>query len=287
MAQGNRYNEPFFWHRIVNVGWAGAVTIVQVTAVEIKSYDVFVSQPDDSTVDSFGGATITQDDYKDKFMVTMESVGNLGSVVVEDEIHPWVWDGFFTGAIGDEPFNSSQVAAGTAMFGYAPPVHLTGSQVKRNQLNPPFGTHDLGDVVNHTHPNGSGVQFRQGYTPITHGPVGEPPVGDVDFSGTESWYWYRVTTDPESTAAVRRKSYLFNFRTNFAIRGVLQDYPMSLDHAMEWSIRGFSQGASFTIADGVMTPVGGLLPKYSASGASPGSHGGIIRQFGSSGFVEE
>lgn len=32
MAQSLRYNEPFFWHRIVNVGWGGQYAILEITA---------------------------------------------------------------------------------------------------------------------------------------------------------------------------------------------------------------------------------------------------------------
>lgn len=32
MAQSLRYNEPFFWHRIVNVGWGGQYGILEITA---------------------------------------------------------------------------------------------------------------------------------------------------------------------------------------------------------------------------------------------------------------
>lgn len=273
------------WHTIAAVHWGDeGVVIVQVTAPETKSYQVAVLQPDDWDEGSFGGSTIVFDDYKESFVLDLGSAFGTGTVVTEDEIHPWIWDGFFTGAIGDEPFNSSQVAIGTATFGYAPPLHLTGEQVQRNQLNPPFGTHDLGDVVVHTHPNGSIVRYRNGYTAITHGPVGEPPVGDVDFSGTESWYWYRETTVAEETAAILRRSFLVNFRSHFVTLAELRDSTSALDSPLEWSISGYPARTGFSIAEAIVTPLAGAAARFSDSGSVAGAHSGTIRKFSGAGF---
>jgi hypothetical protein len=274
------------WQTIIEVGWgSAAAVIVEVTAVEIKFYDVLVLDPEEWFDNFFSGSTIVEDDYKEEFVLQMGTYGFEGTVVVEDEIHPWAWDGFFTGTIGDDAFNASQVAAGTTMFGYSPPIHLVGQQVERTQLFPPFGAYQLGDSVSHTHPNGSSVRYRSGYTPITHGPVGDPPLGDEDFSHTESWYWYRETTRPERTAAILRKSFLVNMRSGFARLAALQDYATMLEHSLDWSIRGFPANTSFNIADGRMTPIDGVIPKFEASGSVPGPHAGEIRRFSANGFV--
>lgn len=273
--------------RIVEVGWSvDGVVIVEVTAPEVKSYAVVSLDPEDAGTDFWSDPEAHEADYATHFMLLTSSTGSQGTVVVEDELTDiWIWDGFFTGVLGDEPFNSTQVAAGNAAFGYTAPLHLVGQQVKRNQLNPPFGTHDLGDVVSHTHPNGSTVRYRSGYTAISHGPTGEPPTGDVDFSGTESWYWYRVTTRPASEAAILRKSFLVNFRRDFMRRAELRDFPMALDYPLSWSISGYARGTGFAHADGRFTPLAGATPRFSASGSSPGPHEGAIRRFTGGSFV--
>lgn len=38
MAQGTNYNEPFFYHRIVNVGWGGGYAILEITAPSGMSF---------------------------------------------------------------------------------------------------------------------------------------------------------------------------------------------------------------------------------------------------------
>lgn len=283
----NPYHETPF-DRIVSVGWpAGAVVIVEVVVNETKFYEVQSINPPDVLPDFFIGTEIHEADYQEAYILRMAFQGPEGDVVVQDELTDvWIWDGFFTGATGDEPFNSTQVAAGTAAFGYTPPLHLVGQQVQRNQLNPPFGTHDLGDVVEHVHPNGTSVRYRSGYTPITHGPIGEPPAGDEDFSGTESWYWYRVTSVPESRAAILRNSYLVNIRNNFVRSAQLVDFISQLDSPLSWSIKGYPAGTAFTIAESaIMTPIGPVVPKFTASGSVAGSHDGIIRKFNGSGFI--
>lgn len=294
MAQGN-YNEPFFWHRIVNVGWAsGGVVIVEVTALETKLYVVRVTSPEVEFLDFFGGTTISEEDYQESYGMRLNSIFSTGEeVLAEDSVDIWTWDGFFTGTAGDEPFNSSQVAAGTALFGYAPPLHLIGEQVERTHFNPPFGHVALGNVVTHTHPNGHQVTFRQGYTAITHGPTwvddgngNDIPVGDNDFSGTESWYWYRVNATDEVFNAMRRQSYLINFAKDFSRRAELRDFAAVLPASLSWNIRGYPSGTSFNTPENqLVTPIGDVQPTFSASGTVAETHDDVIRAFNGAGFV--
>lgn len=37
MAQGDRYNEPFFWHRVVNVGWGGGWGVLAIDIPEAQN----------------------------------------------------------------------------------------------------------------------------------------------------------------------------------------------------------------------------------------------------------
>lgn len=301
---GARYPEQPFLGRIVNVGWAsGAVVIVQVTAAEIKFYDVTVLNPPDVFEGFFNGASIAESDYQDDFVLQITPPGNEGSVVVEDEIHPWLWDGFLIGDIGDD--FTAGIASGTAFWGYPPNLHLVGAQVAHDTQHFPGGPPRLGDYVTHTHPNGSGVLYASGYTALSsaylswHGPNGdftgyvirpsdpngfpEPP---ADLSNTEAYYWYRVTTRAAREAALLKKSFLVNIRKDFVQLAELQDFTVMLDHPLEWSIRGYPQGTAFSILDGVMTPVGGVKPKFEASGSVAGGHSGTIRRFNANGFVE-
>lgn len=284
-----RYNEPFFWHRIVNVGWAtGAAVIVQVTAPEIKFYQVVVLDPAEWFDDIFGGAVITENDYREGFVFQLGApVGTGETVVVEDELTDvWIWDGFLHGTIGDDL--SDEIAAGTAAFGYAPNLHLTGQQVKRNRQNPAFGPYLIGEVVTHTHPSGTQTIYRSGYIALNEGPQYDSenqPFGHVSYASTDAYYWYRVTTRPGSTAAILRKSFLVNFRKDFARLAELQDFAMTLDQPLNWSIRGYPAGTSFNIASAIATPVGAVAARYSASGSVAGAHSGSIRKFNANGFV--
>lgn len=290
MAQSTRYHEPFFWHRIVNVGWAtGGVVIVQVTAPETKFYQVQVLDPEDWFDDNFGGSTITVDDYKEAFVLNLGTSTGVGTVVVEDAISDiWVWEGRLIMSLTDDPEDvAAAVALGTSMFGHAPNIHLVGQQVQRNRQNPAFGPYLDFNVVSHIHPNGTTTTYRQGYTALDRGPqyIDDQPFGDFDYSSSDSYYWYHTTTRPQSTAAILRRSFLVNFRKDFATLAELQDFPILLESPLEWSIKGYPDRTEFTIADSIVTPIGGVAPKFSAAGSVAGSHSGTIRRFNASGFV--
>lgn len=259
--------------------------MVEVTAVEIRFYQVIGVTPPDIFHSFFSGSTLTEDDYKEEFIIDITPGFFIDSVVVQDELHPWIWDGRITNALGD----NTGVAQGTIQFGRPPDIHLVGQQVALNQTNPPFGAYALGDVVEHQHPNGTSVRYRSGYTALNHGPQYDmfgQPFGDFDYSNTESWYWYHVNTVPEQTASVIRRSYVVNFRRDFMVQAELQDFEMALNHDLEWNIRIFRAGTQFTIADARLTPVPPeLVPTAEQSGTSPHTHTGTIRRFTGSGFV--
>jgi hypothetical protein len=285
MAQATRYNEPFYLHRIVNVGWGGsAVVLVEVTAAEIKAFSVESTDPTGVFPDHFAGTTVTEDDYKGIYVLELGSPEPTGAVVVEDEIDDiWIWDGRVTNPLGDD----TGVAEGTALFGYPPNLHLVGQQV---QLTLFGGAYGLGNVKSHTFPNGSSISYRSGYTVLNHGPQYDAfgqPYGDFSYADTESWYWYRVTTRPEQTAAVLRHSYLVNIRKDFVARAELQDFGGALDYPLTWSIAGYKAGTSFNVAAGHATPTGSPVPvpTFADAGSVAGAHSGVIRQFGSHGFV--
>lgn len=283
MAQSTRYHEPFFWHRIVNVGWStGAVVIVQVTAPETKFYDVFSVDPPEGFTDIFGGLTVTEEDYEDHFILRMGDVGSAGEVVTETALDDiFIWDDW----IGVVPIGtdiSEQIALKNAGTGYGPNLHFIGQGVKTNPtVDPTIGapeTAALGDIKEHTHPNGSTVSYRSGYTLVTND-------NGFIYSNMETWYWHRITTRPAQTAAILRRSFLVNHRKDFVRVGELFDFVNALDSPLEWSIRGFPQGTSFTVSGGVMTPVGGVAPIFSGAGSVAGGHAGVIRQFNATGFV--
>lgn len=279
------------WQRIIEVGWSSGstVTVVEVTAPEIKFYSLVSVNPDEPFMDFFGGSHVVEEDYKERFVVMVGEVGSVGTVTTEDGLSDvWVWDGFYIGAVGDEPTNGTAVTNGTAAFGYPPNLHFVGQQVKRNQLTPPFGPFELGEVKVYTHPNGSSVSYRSGYVALGHGPQYDQyaqPSGDLDYSNTESWYWYRVTSRPPETAAVLKKAYLVNFRKDFVTLAELRDFASQLGYPLDWNIRGYPPGTSFDVSGGSVSPVGDVAPRYSGSGSLPGGHEGVIRRFTASGFV--
>lgn len=274
--------------RIVEVGWnAGGIVVVEVTTVETKFYEVATLTPPDELDDLFVGPEIHETDYEDKFILRTDSAGPMGTVVVQNALTVWIWDGFLHETIGD-PGTPAAVAAASATFGYAPTLHLTGQQVKRNQQSPPFGGYFFGEVVNHTHPNGSQVTYRFGYIALSEGPQYDEdnqPFGHVSYASTDAYYWYRVVNIPEATAAILRKSYLVNFRKDFVRLAELRDVLSLLDSPLTWSIKGYAAGTSFTQADGAVTPIGGVLPKFSASGSVAGAHDGTIQVFRATGVV--
>ena len=279
------------YERIVAVGWnVGAAVIVEVTAPETKAYDVRSTTPLIVGYDFFGGSEIVEADYLDRYVLQMSSVGNEGTVVTRDELDDvWVWDGFVHGTIGDEEATAIAVADGTATFGYAPNLHLLGQQVQRNPLNP-GAPYLMGELVNHTHPDGSSVVYRSGYVALDHGPQFDEdgqPFGDVSYATTDAYYWYRVTTIAGQTAVILRKSYLVNFRRDFVSAAELRDFASMLDSPLAWSIAGYKAGTSFAIADGRMTAIGSPLPvpRYSAAGSAAGAHDGTIRAFNAIGFT--
>jgi hypothetical protein len=281
------------WTRIIEVGWGGGGTvIVEVTAPETKFYDVSVTSPADEFFgfDFYSEPSITDEQYKEVFGYEIGITGNDGEVIVETEITDiWIWEGFYIGALGDDENNAEAVANGTALFGYAPNIHLSGQQVKRNQLTPPYGSYLLGDVQEHIHPNGTSQKYYSGYTALSNGPQYDSfgqPFGDFDYSTSESWYWYHVGSRPPSYAAIIRKSYLINFRSGFSKVAELRDFASNLAHPTQWSIKGYPGTTDFNIAEGRMTPIGDdIPPTFQASGSEAGGHDGIIRRFTGRGFI--
>jgi len=275
------------WQRIIEVGWGGQVVIVEVTAMLSKPYQVVTILPPDEVGDDFAGSSVGVNDYKTYFILKMDITGNTGEVVVLDEITDvWDWDSAYIGGLGDDAINNAAVAAQTAVRGYPPAIHLVGQQVKLNQLNAPFGQYTLGENAQHTHPFGDVTKYKNGYIALSRGPqyAGGQPFGDFDYSFTESWYWYQIVTIPGYNEEVRRKSFLVNFRSNFTISAELIDI-VAVEHPLLWSIKGYSSGVSFTIANGIMTPNGAVPAIFSASGSVAGGHSGRIRAFNGQGFI--
>lgn len=62
MAQGN-YNEPFFWHRIVNVGWAGGWGVLTVDYPE--GQDIYLDSHSDWAFSAEHGISIITDEIID------------------------------------------------------------------------------------------------------------------------------------------------------------------------------------------------------------------------------
>jgi hypothetical protein len=291
------------WTRIIDVGWSvGGTVIVEVTAPETKFYDVLITTPEDVLLDFFSEITINEDQYKDVFGYKIGIAGSTGSVIVESEISDiWLWDGSYIGTNCEvvhagspglieqcNTSNNTAVTNGNSTFGYSANIALVGQQVKRNQLTPPFGSYLLGDVQEHTHPNGAKVKYFSGYTALNRGPQYDQfgqPFGDFDYIATKAWYWYRTINRPPREAAILRKSYLINFRSNFSRIAELRDYHSDLDFPTEWSIRGYLGNTEFTISEGRVTPVGGVSATFSASGSEAGGHDGVIRRFNGKGFL--
>lgn len=310
MAQG-RYNEPFFWHRIVNVGWAGGVVVVEaeyLLGVTFISVDV-ISPPDIVTSTDSGLTEILASDYQNDVAWYAKKVGQFETiqvgVVLEDDITDiWIWDAFLINGLGDD----SGVAEGDALYGPFK-LHYAGMQVAHDTAH--FGRPLLGDYVEYTHPNGHVVTYANGATPLseayiqwqappesggtlytgvvirTNDPNGIPPAQDL--SGTESWYWYHLGSAAGSNTDKIRQSWLVYFKNDRALQAALflaGAVPVTLpDGIVNYNIRGYPDGTEFDISAGHIVPKSlGTLAKWEASGSVPLGETALIT-FGPSGLT--
>lgn len=297
-----RYNEPFFWHRIVNVGWAsGGVVVLEVEFLQgVTAIAVNVLSPSDIFTSSNPGFTeILKSDYQNDENWYAKAVGDFETIqtgiILQDEITDiWVWDAFLINPLGDD----TGVAEGNATFGPFD-LHFAGMQVAHDTAV--FNRPELGDWVEHTHPNGTSVIYRQGATPLAEAfiswqqpgtgtifngvvirpddPNGVPPVEDL--SGTESWYWYHTTTSEGSDTDKIRRSWLVYFATNRTIRAELRlaaAIPSTLpDGIVNYNIRGYPDGTEFDIADGHITPKPpGVAASWETTGTFPVGAEGVV-----------
>lgn len=286
MAQGTRYNEPFFWHRIVNVGWGGRVAIV--TIVSIYPYGVVSVDPADGLVEPFPGAAGTllgREDYQAKQILSLPVAGEAGSIIAENEItgvlvvdRSITQSGFVTkpdsggNFPGLDAFNDA-VAIGTAEEGRPPEISVIGAIFES----------DFTDV---THPNGSSVSYLSGFHTITF----TPP--DFDWTDSAQAIWYHETTIPQVNAEIVRKSWLVNFASRVvdgaavpfvAVAGV-NAVGAELDFETTYQLKIYAAGTGFVLAadGGVTTNMSAILTQ---TGTATADDTGVIRTFDKNGFV--
>lgn len=310
MAQGSgNYNEPFFWHRIVGVGWAsGGVVVLEVEYLQgVTFVSVNVNIPPDIFVGTNSSYTeILASDYHNDSDWYAQKVGAFEviqeDVVLEDDINDiWIWDGFVINPVGD----TTGVSGGITSFGPVD-LHFVGMQVAYDTAT--FNRPLLGDYVTHTHPNGHQITYAHGATPIPEGYITwtQPGSGTVyngvvvrtsdphgsnltDFADTESWYWYHLGSHAGSKTDKIRQAWLVVFANDRTIEAELNlaaPVPGTLpDGIVKYDIRGYPDGTEFDISEGHITPKPpGTTPKWQTSGSFPLGETGLIK-FNASGQI--
>jgi hypothetical protein len=277
LAQGQRPNEPFYWHRIVNVGWrVGGLVAIEVEFLQgVSGFFLQVTQPIDIIVLTSGLTSIVPADYRDDPQWYANRVSEPfvieEHVVIEDPIdNIWVWDRFLINALGDD----SNLAASISLFGPFD-LHYEGMQVAYDTSH--FGRPLLGDYVQYTHPNGHTVTFARGATPLSEAfiqwqappesggslytgivirssdPNGIPPI--VDLSNTESWYWYHIASTEGDDVIRVRQAFLVYFADDRTQQVSLSNFANVLAaNTVKYTMRGYPVGTSFTSSEGHIMP---------------------------------
>ena len=296
-----------YFQRIIEVGWPrGGLVVLEVEILQgVSGFFFEVLSPDDVFVGSRFLTTITPTDYRDDENWFAERVGEPfvieEHIVTQDEINDiWIWDAFLINELGDD----TGVEEGVRQFGQFD-LHFEGMQVAHDTQH--FGRPLLGDYVEYVHPNGHRVTYAHGATPLSQAyiqwqapassggtlytgvvirpsdPNGVPPVQDL--SNTESWYWYHLGSSPGAEVNRVRQSYLINFASERTISAAINNFANVLpDNTVKYTLRGYPDGTSFTVADGRITPdPPETAATWEETGTVPSSFDGIIKRFGATG----
>lgn len=258
MAQGD-YREPFFLHRIRNVGWGGGVGIISFRLVELSDPIVVITSPSDATLGAISGSPIVPADYRDAFFMYLNDGGTDGSVVAQDAIDDlWVIDAFVDGPLPDVGnLFADAVAEVTAIQGRPPEIHIENAIIDFTEQS-------------HTHPDGTTVMYTQGYTEISR-------------PGRQESGWYHTFDLPEVRAQIQLQNWLVNFAKVDA--GLIQQEPIDLEFTTTYSFKIYPAGTSFSLSDGVVSPLGGVAATKTFSG-SISSTEELLRPFDKSGFTD-
>ncbi len=306
MAQG-RYSEPFYWHRIVNVGWGGGgVVALEVEYLQgVSGFFLEVLLPESIFVLTSNLTSVAPADYKDNpdwFAARFfEQFVIEEHIVTEDDIDDiWIWDAFLINELGDD----SGVAEANALYGSFK-LHFAGMQVAYDTAH--FGRPLLGDYVEYTHPNGHVVTYAHGATPLSEAYIqwqapaesggalytgiairtsdanGVPPI--VNLSGTESWYWYHLGSSAGSEVNRVRQAFLVYFANDRTLSAALHNFANVLAaNTVKYTMRGYPAGTSFTISEGHITPTPTIAPTWEATETLP-AEVEVTKVFNASGIV--
>jgi hypothetical protein len=253
---------------ITNVGWAERIGVIEITYSQYNEYSVSPTDPDVG-FPGWDAGTLTEADYGDEYELAMEQIGDAGDtgIISENQIdNVWLVDGFVIGAFGDD--FSAYVADGTAAFGYPPNIHVTHAQIQ---------------FTNSTvlQPDGHSVSYISGYEEITSAPP------DFDFTGSEEYAWYRITTIPAMTAHLFRRSWLVNFKFGKTKRAEIFCGVVGFaDVATQYTLKIYKSGTAFIVgSDGTLLPDPATEPLISQSGSVSSQVFGQIVEFDRNGFL--
>lgn len=280
MAQATRYNEPFYFHRIVNVGWAsGLIAVATIEFNENSDKSVLSFDPADGLVENLvapAGEIIPSDNYKTKQIVRLSVDGDLGRELTELEYTSLVGAASVeSGGGASDPHYIDEVNAFTAALG-RPPDRTTDNGI----FSPTTTTlHN---------PDGTTITYITGWNVITF----IPP--DFDFTGWASSLWIDTIDHDAQYANTVRRSWLVNFTNRpregdapavpYVKTADVHSTPGGLPYESQYSIRLYPISAELTMnADGSVSS--NRAPVYSRSGTADNTADGIVQKFDRTGFV--
>jgi hypothetical protein len=269
VAQGN-YNEPFFWHRIVNVGWADFVAMVELEHGLINfgmlTIEIVPGQ-DTNDIPGFVGFGVP---FSRTTGVFGEGWAPFTTIDIEDE-----------GLAEDDAFviePAQDFTITRELSSVATPTETWSDS------NPEINLHNAAADLAVGPGNWYAIKYVGPDTTIAH--EGSPE-GDAVPDGTTImiWYWDEDVHVDAVMGDIFRHAFIVNFRKAKTVRVSVSDAaPHGTTTA--WTVKVYSDNGEFVQgSDGRITPVDGRAPIRTFSGSAPDSTLGTLFTFDKNGFV--
>lgn len=268
MAQNTNYNEPFYWHRIVNVGWGGMVGVIEIIRplTDFIAAAIETVSPGEAPGVSIGQSVGFDNPFKvkeafdfgsgsewpDYFIVDLEDEGNvLPEFLVSEE---------YTEII------VNNIASTTSED---PAVILHQNDFADDLVGPGnwYSIHYVG--------------------PTTTIPTHSSPDGDFWETGPLTiWYTDVPFFHPAVSEPRHRHAWLVNFRKSKVVE-VRVDTTIPKGQEIEWTVKIFPETAELVQGDdGSINRTDEVAPvrQFSGGPVSDATTGGVFK-FNSLGFV--
>lgn len=271
MAQGTRYNEPFFWHNIKNVGWGNLVAMVELTHGLVSTAMVTTETADagGDPADIGGGPG-----FDSPFSKTAGLFGQgwepFTTIDCEDEGIVDA-DAFVVTPAHDETFVHD-------LSGYSTPSEAWSDSDPQINLHNAAADDAVGPG------NWYSIKYIGPDTTIPH--IGSPD-GDPVPAGTTImiWYWDEVVHFDDLMGSIFRHAFIVNFTKAKTVRVSVTDQ-LPRGTTTHWTVRVYSDNGNFVQhSDGLIVPVDSREPIRQFSGSAPDSHTGTLFNFNKDGFV--